>query len=121
MCSSVQMNYLAVDKVSGFQIEQQMCNFSNLGQSLQWTQLPKKFMRFDGIHRCVYNTGRNGIEANTLDRNSIASVTDSKPALVRFARLPGTPAIGWLTNDVEMLTTCPNFWRRICATASCDT
>src|SRR5260370_14176828 len=68
MCSYVQMNGLAVDKVSGFQIEQQICNFSNLGQSLQWTQLPKKFMRFDGIHRCVYNTGRNGIEANTLDR-----------------------------------------------------
>jgi hypothetical protein len=28
-----------------------------------------------------------------------ARVTDSKPALVRFARLPGTPAIGWLPNE----------------------
>src|SRR5271155_1104757 len=67
MCPSIQMNYLAVDKVSGFQIEQQVCNFLNFGQSLQWTQLPKKFMRFNGIHRCVYSTRRNGIEANTLD------------------------------------------------------
>src|SRR5260370_37058382 len=25
-------------------------------------------MRIDGIHRCVYNTGRDGIEANTLIR-----------------------------------------------------
>jgi len=58
MRSTIQMDYFAVDKLSGLQIKQQAGHFSNFGWPLQWTQLPKKFMRFDGIHRCVYNTGR---------------------------------------------------------------
>jgi hypothetical protein len=39
MRSSIQMNYLAVHKVSGFQIEQQVCNFPNLSQPLHRTKL----------------------------------------------------------------------------------
>jgi hypothetical protein len=49
MCPSIQMNHLAVYKGCRFQIEQQVGDFFNLRQPLQWTQLLKKPMRFDGI------------------------------------------------------------------------
>src|SRR6266481_2279562 len=68
MCPTIQMHYFAVDELSGLQIKQQVGYFSNFGQPLEWTQLLEIFMRFDGIHRGVYDTRRNGIEANTLGR-----------------------------------------------------
>ena len=36
MCPTIQMNYLAVHKVSGLQIEQQFGYFSNFSKPLQW-------------------------------------------------------------------------------------
>ena len=39
MRSTIQMDYFAVHKVSRFQIEQQVCNFLNLGQPLHRTEL----------------------------------------------------------------------------------
>src|SRR5260370_15018760 len=39
MCPTIQMNSLAFHKVSGFEIEQQVCNFNNLGQPLHRTEL----------------------------------------------------------------------------------
>lgn len=68
MCPTIQMNYLAVHKVSGLQIEQQFGYFSNFSKPLQWTQLLEKFVRFYGIHRCVYATRRDRIEPDTLGR-----------------------------------------------------
>src|SRR6202795_2513740 len=49
-------------------------------------------MRFDGIHRCVYNTGRNGIEANTLGRkfNRQGSCDGLQACLAYVCKASGT-------------------------------